>query len=85
MFGQRETNLLQRTIPVVAGIIGVACCLLALMDMRSQQVSERAPAKPAMDAIAGQQEPHRMRGWQVRRRDTNGATQRVQPVASGLS
>jgi hypothetical protein len=55
------------------------------MDMRSQQASERAPAKPAMDAIAGQQEPHRMRGWQVRRRDTNGATQRVQPLASGLS
>ena len=85
MLEHRDTTVMHRTIPVVAGLIGVACCLLALLDMRSQQAYERARVQPAIETMMGPQEPHHMRGWQFRRKDTDGATRRVEPVPPSLT
>ncbi len=84
MFGQRETTPLQMAIPMVVGMIGLAFCTLALLDMRSQQADDRRPARPSLDTTAARQEPHHMRGWQLHRRDTSGLTQRKEVSARGL-
>ncbi len=83
MFGQRETISMQRTIPLLIGTIGLACCVLALLDMRSLQTNDRPPAQPNVDTMAAHQLPHHMRGWQAHKSGPNAAPQRVELTDEG--
>jgi hypothetical protein len=85
MLEQRTATFLQRAIPMAAGIIGVACCLLALNGMRAQQADDQPQPSHTVDTIAGRQLPHHMRGWQLHRSSTNSTFQRVGWTPPGLS
>ncbi len=62
MFAPLQTITLQRTAFLAAGLIGMGCCLAAVLDMRSQQAEERPASHPIAGNQAASSEIHRLHG-----------------------
>jgi hypothetical protein len=85
MFSVLETITLQRSAIMLASLLGVACCVLAVLDARSQQVDDRPVQPHVINSQAARQDTHRMRGWLPHKgRDPAAPGQRVQAGTTGL-
>jgi len=58
-----KTITAQKIAIFAAILIGLACCVAAVIDVRSQQAKERATLRPAAIGEAAGQDTHHMRGW----------------------
>jgi hypothetical protein len=62
MFSATDTLSLQRMAILIATLVGLACCILAVLDARAQQAAERAAALPALATPIGYARAHHMHG-----------------------
>jgi hypothetical protein len=67
----------QRSAILAASIIGLACWVAAVIDVRSQQESERPGLKPIIGDQSAAPEIHHMRGWLPHHAREAGRAQRV--------
>ncbi len=63
MFRSLKAVITQKTAIFTASIIGLACCVAAVVDMRSQQAGEHPTLRPMAIGQAAGQDAHHMRGW----------------------
>ena len=55
---------MRMTACLIAALIGAGCCIVSLLDARTQQAAESSPAFLGQETARNGQPPyHRMRGW----------------------
>ena len=70
---------MRRSAVFAASLLGLACWIAAMVDVRSQQESERPGLRPMIGGQAPAPEIHHMRGWLPHRSSAAGPAQHAYP------